>query len=78
MITEVIETKRNGNDYELTVRPYQIGIMLSVRVRVGSRVLRPIKKKTNLLVKFSYIILMFWDSEKNNYTLTKTININLL
>ena len=43
-------------------RPCQIGIMLSVRVRVGFRVLSPIKK-TNLLVKFSYIIPMFRDSE---------------
>jgi len=48
-----------------TLRPCQIGIMLSVRVRVGFRVLSPIKK-TNLLVKFSYIFPMFWNSEKNN------------
>jgi len=32
------------------VRPCQIGILLSVRVRVGFRVLSPIK--TSLLVKF--------------------------
>jgi len=44
------------------IRPCQIGILLSVRVRVGFRVLSPI---TNLIVKFSYIILMFRYSEKN-------------
>jgi len=43
--------------------PCQIGIMLSVHVRVGLRVLNPIKKQI-LLLKFSSIISMFWDSEK--------------
>ena len=60
---------------DYTVRPCQIGILLSVRVRVGFRVLSPI---TSLLVKLYCIIPKFRDSEKYNYTLTKTININVL
>ena len=44
------------------LRPCQIGILLSVRMRVGFRVLSLIK--TNLLVIFSYVIPMFRDSEK--------------
>jgi len=46
------------------IRPCQIGILLSVRVRVGLRVLNPIKKQI-LLLKCSSIISMFRDSEKN-------------
>jgi len=45
-------------------RPCQIEILLSVRVRVCFRVLNPIKKTTNVFVKFSKIIPMFRDSEK--------------
>ena len=46
------------------IGPCQIGILLSVRVRVGLGVLNPIKKQI-LSVKFSSIISMFRDSEKN-------------
>ena len=52
------------SDQDLYIRPCQIGILLSVRVRVGFRVLCLIKKKTNLLVIFSYIISIFQDLEK--------------
>ena len=60
-----------------SIRPCQIGILLSVRVRVGLGVLNPIKQQI-LSVKFPSIISIFRDSEKYNYTKTKTINIHVL
>ena len=43
---------RKTNNVSVWIRPYQIGILLGVRVRNGFRVLNPIKK-ANAFVNFS-------------------------
>ena len=68
----------NACDHRMhDIRPCQIGFLLSVRVRVGFRVLNPIKK-TILLVKFSLKLQCSGIQKKYNYTKTKTINIHVL
>ena len=70
------EIKKRKYVYFLLIRPRQIGILLSVRVRVGFRVLNPIKN--------CFVGENLNNSDvpgfrnKYNYTIIKTLNMHVL
>jgi len=61
------------------IRPCQIGFLLSVRVRVGLRVLNPIKKQNKFVdgIFLNNFEVPGW-RKKCNYTIIKTINIYVI